>query len=141
MAHVLAALSWAKMGKKKRLVDGPVLGWLVCFVYTVNTCTSQPRLRFPNICVCYEGEREDKVLNCKWMPADGHLLCCEKLWLSKFGCIDQTQSQPVRKALEKQNSVGQREQQEQRQIRAGQQCAFTLSINQATYNSRARGGA
>lgn len=29
----------------------------------------------------------------------GHLLCCEKFCLSKFGCMNQTESQPVRRAL------------------------------------------
>lgn len=107
-------------------MDGPVWGWLVCLVCTVNMHTSQPPLMFPNICACNEGQERTR---------DGHLLCCEKLWLSKFGCMNQNRVPAGQKGFEKQNSVGQREQQKQRQIRAGQQTAFTLSFNQATYNA------
>lgn len=45
------------------------------------------------------GVNGGQALNYWRMPADSHLLCCEKFWLSKFGCTNQTESQPGRRAL------------------------------------------
>lgn len=101
----------------------------------VNIYTSQLDIRSLNISVCDEGWREDKIWTCRRMPADSHLLCCEKFCLSKFGSMSETSVPASQKGFDKHSSVGQWEQQEQTQIQATQQRAFT-SVNQAVSNGK-----